>query len=259
MEEVAAATAEAARQQAAALAGTTNGAAGGAGRQKGRRSGGLGGSIGGSIGDGGPDGGGSGGGGSGGGWSSGAAPLVPRLFGWPQGTPPTGVVPPLIVVDAANVAMRHGLKKRFSVRGIALAVTFFRSGGHRVLGFLPDYLLSEDRQERLRRAKQLGVGEVRPAQLPDDAPLLRELVESGVLIGTPPQDYDDSYCLQYALRAGGYVLSNDLFRDAVKAAAAKDRRQGDAVRRWIKSHVISYTFVGDELLPNPDFAFLDQG
>ena len=43
----------------------------------------------------------------------------------------------LIVIDAANVAMRHGLNLRFSSKGIAIALLFFRAGGHRVIGFIP--------------------------------------------------------------------------------------------------------------------------
>lgn len=44
---------------------------------------------------------------------------------------------PLIVVDAPNVAMRHGLNAKFSCRGVKLALDFFRSAGHAVLSFLP--------------------------------------------------------------------------------------------------------------------------
>jgi len=27
------------------------------------------------------------------------------------------------------------------------------------------------------------------------------------------------------------------------------------MQAWLRSHVISFTFLGDELLPNPDFGF----
>jgi len=35
--------------------------------------------------------------------------------------------------------------------------------------------------------------------------------------GTPSQDYDDSYCITYAKRHDGYVISNDMYRCVVEA------------------------------------------
>jgi hypothetical protein len=49
----------------------------------------------------------------------------------------TGSSLPLIVVDAANVAMRHGLNAKFSCKGIQIVLNFFKVSGHRVLCFLP--------------------------------------------------------------------------------------------------------------------------
>lgn len=84
---------------------------------------------------------------------------------------------PLIVIDAANVAMRHGMKDKFSCRGIALAIQFFQSAGHKVIAFLPDHYLGFERVGELRRMATLKVGpEVRKAQIPDNIPLLLELV-----------------------------------------------------------------------------------
>jgi hypothetical protein len=59
--------------------------------------------------------------------------------------------------------------------------------------------------------------------------------------------------LRYARTHNGYVVSNDLFRDHVaKISDPRDKRE---TRQWLKDHCISYTFVGDEFLPNPDFEF----
>jgi len=96
-------------------------------------------------------------------------------------------------------------------------------------------------------------GDIRKTQLPNDVKLLRDLVSQGLLIGTPPQDYDDSYCIRYAQSHGGYVVTNDMYRDHV--SAIKDRQTRETQRNWTKSHLISYTFVGDEFLPNPNFNF----
>ena len=44
---------------------------------------------------------------------------------------------PLVVIDAPNVAMRHGINAKFSCLGIKLAIDFFHRAGHRVVSFLP--------------------------------------------------------------------------------------------------------------------------
>jgi hypothetical protein len=93
----------------------------------------------------------------------------------------------LVVIDAPNVAMRHGLNKAFSCRGIALAMDYYRAAGHRVVGFLPDYYLSYERVGELRRAQKADLGGIRAAQLPDDIGLLQTLVDARLVIGTPPQ------------------------------------------------------------------------
>ena len=54
-------------------------------------------------------------------------------------------------------------------------------------------------------------------------PLLRRLEAESLLVLTPPQDYDDSYCLSYARSHGGCVLSNDLYRDQLAAAQVRLR------------------------------------
>ncbi|CAM9337356.1 unnamed protein product [Ectocarpus sp. 6 AP-2014] len=177
------------------------------------------------------------------------------MFGWPRGAPRSAL--PLVVIDVPNVAMRHGLNKKFSCTGVQMAVEYFRTAGHRVLGFLPDYYLDLKRTNGLERAKKLGVADVKASRLPDDVQLLQRLVDDGLIVSTPPQDYDDSYCIKYAMARDGYVVTNDLYRDHVKGI--EGRKKADAARRWIKSHSISYTFVGDEFFPNPDFSFHQDG
>ena len=87
--------------------------------------------------------------------------------------------------------------------------------------------------------------------------LLRKLEAEGSLVVTPPQDYDDSYCIHYARAHGGCVMSNDLYRDQLQNAQKRgdSRAAIGATQTWLRTHVISFTFLGDELLPNPDFAF----
>ncbi len=56
------------------------------------------------------------------------------------------------------------------------------------------------------------MGGVRVAQLPDNVALLLTLQEEGLLIGTPPQDHDDNYIISYAQQAGGFIVTNDMYR-----------------------------------------------
>ena len=76
--------------------------------------------------------------------------------------------------------------------------------------------------------------------MPDDVPLLRRLEAESLLVLTPPQDYDDSYCLDYARSHGGCVMSNDLYRDQVQAAQKRgDTRQAISAMqaRLAKSYI----------------------
>ncbi|RLN86541.1 hypothetical protein BBJ28_00001487 [Nothophytophthora sp. Chile5] len=155
----------------------------------------------------------------------------------------------LIVIDAPNVAMRHGKGKTFSCAGIELAVQYFQALGHRVVAFMPDYMFQSD-EERARRQEQGAV--LTAAKIPDDVALLERLMHDGVLIPTPPQDYDDSYCIQYAGLHDGCVVTNDLFRDHV-ANMVGPRERKEAMCAWLRAHQISYSWVRNEFLPNPNF------
>ena len=53
--------------------------------------------------------------------------------------------PPLIILDVQNIAMRYGHNQKFLCKGIKIAVEYWMSRGHRVLGFLPDYLLYKEK------------------------------------------------------------------------------------------------------------------
>ena len=117
---------------------------------------------------------------------------------------------------------------------------------------LPEYHLNFDRVGGSKRAADLGL--VESKKVADDVPLLRKLEEGGQLLLTPPQDYDDSYCLSLTQAKGGCVVSNDMYRDYVESVAKRGGSSKQAMA-WCKSHVISYTFLNDEFLPNPDFCF----
>eukprot|EP00929_Paragymnodinium_shiwhaense_P022654 TRINITY_DN14416_c0_g1_i2.p1 TRINITY_DN14416_c0_g1~~TRINITY_DN14416_c0_g1_i2.p1 ORF type:complete len:1011 (+),score=206.55 TRINITY_DN14416_c0_g1_i2:53-3085(+) len=150
----------------------------------------------------------------------------------------------LIVVDAANVAVRHGGigEKIFSSRGIQLVIDYYIRRHHEVIAFLPEYCLREDPSRfcKVVRRNQL--------KTPDDIPLLKKLVKQNILVLTPPQDYDDAYIITFAQRRCACVVTNDLYRDYIEGA-----KDVDMARQWTKTHLISFTFIQDDFVPNPRF------
>ena len=155
---------------------------------------------------------------------------------------------PLIVLDASNIAMRHGEQKGiYSTKGIKIVIDFFTKNGHKVISFLPDYLFKEKDPSKHSGKKRV---------LPDDLPYLYGLVSKGLVVKSPPQDYDDSYCIQYAKMHDAFIVSNDMFRDYIDNI--KDKTERETEKKWRDIKCISFTFNGDEFLPNPDAAFFKQ-
>jgi hypothetical protein len=196
----------------------------------------------------------------------------------------TPALPTVIILDAANIAMKHGQHKLFSTRGIELAIAFFRnsflaspgSGASSsssssprltLLAFLPDYHLDYEYVGNKLRMRRIGM-HVEAAKVPDNIALLYAWRDEGLLVTTAAQDYDDTYTIEYARAKDAqghpvYVVSNDQYRDYVDkicatvtgsdAHVAARRRK---LKQWLQKHVISFTFVGDDFLPNPDFNFV---
>jgi hypothetical protein len=165
----------------------------------------------------------------------------------------------VVVLDAANIAMRHGLQRRFSCRGIQLCAEHFIAQGDRVVAFLPDYCLDVDADGSFRRRVApsgggRGGGRRRLTITPDDRVLLEILVDSGVVVLTPAMDSDDLYCIHYARRHDAFLVTNDLFRDHISETDGPKARQTE-LRNWLQTRRISYTWVADEFLPNPNSAY----
>jgi hypothetical protein len=135
-----------------------------------------------------------------------------RRIGIDKGSFKSEIDLPLIVLDSPNIAMRHGLNSRFSCLGLRIVFDFFLHMGHKVIGFLPDYYFDMERVGELRRAANAGVKSTRAARLPDDIHILQQLAAQGYLVGTPSQDYDDSYCIGYARSHNAYLVTNDMYR-----------------------------------------------
>lgn len=99
------------------------------------------------------------------------------------------------------------------------------------------------------RTKKAGF-KVNLARIPDNVDILKQLAAQGYLSLTPPQDHDDAYIIRYAQNHNGCIISNDLYRDHIEKSS--NRKE---LKRWMRKHLISFTFVGDEFMPNPDFVF----
>ncbi len=146
--------------------------------------------------------------------------------------------------------MRHGKNAKFSVLGIQIVVEYWQKNGHQVICFLPDYLFNYDQVNQKKRLQQLNIKEFKASQMPDNVGLLHKLADKGIIIKTPPQDYDDSYSIQYAKKFNAFIVTNDKFRDFIEKQLGNQEKLKE--RKWIKDHSISYTFNDVEFLPNPD-------
>lgn len=93
--------------------------------------------------------------------------------------------------------MRHGKDNLFSVKGVHIAINYWRKNGHEVVCFVPDYLLDYEQVNAKLKIQKLGITSVniKASQLPDDMALMTKLHKEGFLISTPSSDYDDSYCI----------------------------------------------------------------
>ncbi len=160
----------------------------------------------------------------------------------------------LILLDCPNICMRHGNNQAFSTQGLSLALNFYRQRGHKVIGILPESHLDYEFVAGKKRTAKQGI-EVKKAAMPDSVSFLCSLRDEGVLYTTPAQDYDDSYVLAYALKHNACIVSNDKYRDYIDKLEVKDQ---PAMRKWLKQRLISFTFVNQEFLPNPDFLFPNE-
>ena len=153
---------------------------------------------------------------------------------------------PLIILDASNIAMKHG-GQTYSTKGIQIVMDYFTKNGHEVISFLPEYLFRQKDPNNPLNKKRVA---------PDNIEYLKDLLKKNLVIQSPPQDYDDSYCIQHAKNHNAYIVTNDLFRDYLENIS--DSRRRETERIWIKEKCISFTFFKDEFIPNPDAAFFRE-
>jgi len=222
-------------------------------------------------------------------WNHQQQPMTEKMVGVED----HGQKSPLVVLDGANIAHAYGtaLNGMYSnspnhknnnkvsggrkigkdgtaepdAIGIDVAVRYFQRVGVRVLIVLPQYWF--------RRKGEWNTTTIRSVE---QQQILNHLQEQGLIVVSPPTDDDDAYAMTIAQReesrslrrptgeGPGFILSNDMFRDA------QGRDTTDALRHWLNDgrnvHMgpgrISYSFAdmgtmndhGERILdfvPNP--------
>ena len=183
-----------------------------------------------------------------------------------EGVEDHGTKQPLVVLDGANVAYAYaaamaGMDHSSSLtqastmnkaepdsRGIQVATQYFRDVGLRVLVVLP--------ASWFRRKPRPGDSNQTNAMMETpQLEILHDLKAQGLLVSSPPTDDDDAYAILIARReqaranqrngeGPGFVLSNDMFRDAQR------RDPTGSLKDWLNNGVnptqgpgrISYAF-----------------
>jgi hypothetical protein len=186
-----------------------------------------------------------------------------------EGVQDHSIKTPLIVLDGANVAYaysqtahaaeyqhqgnsRGGGKIEPDATGIRVACDYFLKAEMRVMVVLPaPWFRSKPRPGDASHGNA--------SMLTDQLEVLQELQQSGRVLAAPPSDDDDAYALTIARRENvraaarngqgpGYVLSNDMFRDA------QARDPTGQVRPWLTAGHNQDTGPG-----RISFAFCDMG
>lgn len=157
-----------------------------------------------------------------------------------------------VVLDGSNICWRHGQLRGFSLGGALLAFRHFEQRGHNVLIFLPESRVAQvDLKEDAGTVRQdIGINEMRNDKWKRELEHLRQVTK---LVVTPAGDYDDAYICDYARRHGAIVVSNDAYRDVVYQASADGHEKGQRWNEWLTACRMTFTFHGDEFLPNPAF------
>ncbi|CAN8062422.1 unnamed protein product [Agarophyton chilense] len=140
-----------------------------------------------------------------------------------------------VILDGSNIAWRHGQSK-FSIRGVVLALHYFSERNHPVVLFLPE--------ARLRNTSQ-----------DSEYALVKSLRGTPNLVLTPDDDYDDAYICHFARANCALIVSNDAFKDHVYQASAVSEQAAKEWKTWFSACRVSFTFRGDQFLPNPAFNY----
>ena len=194
---------------------------------------------------------------------------------------------PLVVIDGANVAYAYAqvmndhsslaamaTKRTLEphVRGIQIASNYFINGGCRVQIVIPAYWLR-------RKPRQGDNASDNAMMMTEQVEILQQLQSQNLLVCSPPTDDDDAYAIAIARReytraqmrhnnylssisnmstttevmsiSGAFVLSNDLFRDAIQ------RDESGDLKSWLNGN--DNITSGSKLPGRISYSFCDVG
>ena len=146
-----------------------------------------------------------------------------------------------VVLDGANIGWQRGKDRCCDPSGVAAALRYFRSRGFHCFAFLPAYYT--------RVKPRHGSHGTNGVMETDAVEAFQAMVDREEVVLTPPQADDDKFIITYAADRGGYVVSNDMFRDHIAARPTAEERR--AAQAWVKAFVIPYTFVAGDFVPDP--------
>ena len=164
----------------------------------------------------------------------------------------------LIVIDGPNVGEKFGGNSGFKTEGIDIVIDYYEKRGHDVIVFIPQHFIER------KKKKNVSLAEFFPKS--DNPERLKELEKQKKLVITPSQDYDDLYCIEYArAHQPACIVSNDRYWDYLETKAEnegkrwtkKQMQEYKEKKKFIRTHLISFTFARDEFFPNPAFTFPD--
>lgn len=149
---------------------------------------------------------------------------------------------PTVIIDGQNVGRDYGGNDHiFQSRGVKLALDYYAANGICALALLP--------RNKIDQRTYLRPG-VRNTLVADDPQLLNELHSQGRVYFTPAGSHDDFFILTYAMRKRADVISNDrFFKELEMQETAEDVR---AMKTFLETHLIPYTFIGEDFVPNPN-------
>lgn len=149
---------------------------------------------------------------------------------------------PTVVLDGQNIGREYGGSNSvFKSRGVQLALDHYARKGMSAVAVLPRNKV--DQRPFLRNGMPNTL-------VADDPGLLLKLQDQQRVFFAPAGTHDDDMIIDYAMTKNAVIVSNDRYnRELERQVTAEDVRR---VRSFLDSHLVPFTFHGDEFIPHPD-------
>jgi len=202
---------------------------------------------------------------------------------------PSPSISPLVVLDGANIAynysdcvnpIRLSQRRQPDPRGIRIAIEYFLQHHCRVQAVVPvSWYQLKPRPSDQYHLNNRARGDSDAKMVTEEVEELRGMRQGGFLVAIPPGDDDDAYALALARREddrvleqhrsaqhdesmgmtedetsrhlplGGYVVSNDMFHDAIRRDDSRHHHnklplnaRSVSLKGWLSKKRISYSF-----------------